>query len=164
MPDAARPRPRLKRGHAIFLALLIAYEVIAFADQKGLRAPGWLKPFLWPAQWKMFTPLNQRQSEIVFEGLFDGQWRPLPMHEWYPARWESGYRWERKPFYERRSRQVPFAAAACRESGAEKVRIIRVRWLKTLGSFDQPPKKRNRKTLLTWDCSDEPPQATGRVL
>ncbi len=104
----------------------------------------------------MFARADRRQTVLVFEGWTGGSWKRLPMEDRYPAKWESGFRWERAPVYRRRSRQIPFARAACSEFKPEKVRMSLWRWDKTIGSVEQPYRRLVKKPLFEMSCDDGP--------
>ena len=121
------------------LALILfgAWQVLCFSDnvQMLLDQPRRFPSVTWPATWQMFTRNSAKQESVFFEGRFDLVWVRLPMDEWLPARWESGFRWEaasKSP-----SRLPPFLAFACHHSSAEEVRMVRYRWPRKLGSSAQ---------------------------
>jgi len=118
----------------------------------------------WPARWQMFTQLSQVQKRVVFEGKMDGKWQKLPMEEWFPEKWESGYRWERPPFYRSAGLQRPFLAAACNESGAQATRVILYTWPRVLGTSHQPMNNARRKTLSEWSCDRAAPWPGGKII
>ena len=122
----------------------------------------------WMARWKMFTGLSTYHSVPEFQGRkFDfaqeemSQWTPLPMAEWYPARWESGYRWERPAVYTRRNVRARFLKLACDRSGSDHVRLVKHRWKATLGQREQPRKKYRMDILGGMNCSIELPPHKG---
>jgi hypothetical protein len=151
----------------LVLALFALYQVAGFTESRAdgngpfRKATG---DHYWPVNWKMFTGMSKTHTIMEFEGRRDGKWVVLPMHEWYPARWESGYRWERPWVYRWRSLQVPFLSAACQHSGTPYVRLIQRSWDKTLGQQEQPRGKVREKLLRNWDCSSPFPMPSGRVL
>jgi hypothetical protein len=118
----------------------------------------------WPIRWKMFTGLSRTHTVMEFEGWNGAAWELLPMEEWYPAQWESGYRWERTPVYTYRSLQVPFLAAACEHTDDSRVRLVQRSWNKTLGQREQPRKKVREKVLRVWECDREAPAPRGKVI
>ena len=156
-----------------FLAIWTSYHVAGFLDQRvwmgDLRPSvvlGW--NVLWPANFHMFTNRSTKHTEPVFEGFFpepDGDqpagWRPLPMAEWYPARWESGYRWERPPVYKYSEASVPFLIAACEKSGALATRLVLEKWKARLGRMDQPKRNPTREARRDWDCALKGPKPQG---
>jgi hypothetical protein len=84
----------------------------------------------------MFTLEAKAQHAVWFEGKFDGVWVRLPMEEWLPAQWESGYRWERA--YDDAARLRPFLTYACDRSGADAVRVQLHTWMRRNGRATQP--------------------------
>lgn len=158
---------RTKRAiTAALLALFAAYQVIGFLESRE-SAQGWFTQnvgdVFWPVNWAMFTRLSKTHTVMDFEGLIDGRWQALPMAQWYPARWESGYRWERPAVYAYRSLQVAFLAAACQHTDARYVRLVQRSWNKTLGQREQPRGEVREKLLREWDCELPGPRVTGKV-
>lgn len=161
---------------ALVLTLWGAFHVAAFVDQREWI--GDLRPrdvvglnVFWVGNFHMFTGQSTKHSEPVFQGYFPtadengpAGWRDLPMAEWYPARWESGYRWERPPVYKYDSARVPFLVAACQRSGAQSTRIVLDKWSMKLGTMEQPKKNAKRKLIRTWDCDLGGPRHSGRRL
>ncbi len=152
----------------VFLATFAAYQVAAFGEFRK-----WFKPRLshqignifWASNWKMFTYKSRYHVALVFEGRHQGgEWTELPMHEWYPARWESGYRWDRPAVRRYGQIQEQFLHLACQKSGMDQTRMLAHRWKKRLRSMKQH--KRNHKTALikTWICSRTPRTPSGQVL
>ncbi len=159
----------LQRGFGtIFLGIMLVYHVLSFGEFRK-----WFNPPLrttyarvfWPNLWRMFTHPAARHVEIEFQGLDnDEEWVTIPMSTWYPARWESGYRWDRPAA--RRSGQIQeqFLHLACDKSQADKTRMVALRWKKTKGRLEQPKRKLKTKVLKTWDCKRTPRAPKGRVL
>jgi hypothetical protein len=126
------------------------------------------KNVFWFARWKMFTGLSTYHTVPDFQGRsFEdstqlmGEWTSLPMAEWYPARWESGYRWERPAAYNRSNVQVKFLELACERSGATQVRLVLRKWKATLGQREQPIKRYSEKALGVLPCDRKGPMAKG---
>jgi len=152
----------------VFLAIFVVYQVLSFGEFRG-----WFKPPLrttyarvfWPNIWRMFTHPADRHIVIEFQGRTDDEeWLTLPMATWYPARWESGYRWDRPAA--RRSGQIKeqFLHLACDKSNADETRMVALRWNKTKGRMKQPKRRLRTKVLKTWDCRDQPRAPKGEVL
>ena len=156
---------RLKFAGALaFFLAFGAYHTACFIQYRDL--PSHFKPstyagknVFWFARWKMFTGLARYHTSAEFQGKFfdeDTQlmsgWAHLPMDEWYPARWESGYRWERPAVYKRPNVQVKFLELACERSGAKVVRMLKHRWRATLGQREQPMRKYTVEELGVLDC------------
>ena len=113
----------------------------------------------WFARWKMFTGLVTYHTVPEFQGRslnpateMMGEWESLPMADWYPARWESGYRWERPAVYKRSKIQVKFLELACERSGTDEVRMVLHKWKATLGQREQPFHQYRRKDLDVLQC------------
>ncbi len=119
---------------------------------------------LWPADWHMFAFPSRFHTKVEFQGYKDGAWKRLPMENWYPTHWESGYRWERRPVYDYASRQIAFLRAACGKSGDDKARLVRFRWRKTPGAPIQNKIGIRSDVLMTLDCHDMPPEPRVKVL
>jgi len=145
-----------------------AYEVASFGEFRG-----WFQPSLrsrtaniyWVSNWKMFTHKARYHTTVAFEGRTeDGEWQDLPMHQWYPARWESGYRWERPAVRRHPQIQAQFLHLACQKSGMDETRLSKIRWKKRMGRMKQPMRNPQSTVLLTWQCGRTPPTPKGRVL
>jgi len=154
----------LKRWLAVvFLMLFGGYHLACFVQyrdfSKGWRPSSFVGTNLfWFARWKMFTGLSTYHTVPEFQGRSHEhgmEWETLPMDEWYPARWESGYRWERPPVYKLARLQDAFLNLACERSGAQEVRMILHRWKATLGQREQPKRKYTKKQIRTFVCGDE---------
>ena len=122
----------------------------------------------WFARWKMFTGLSTYHTVPEFQGRsidletqLMSEWVPLPMAEWFPARWESGYRWERPAVYNRANLQVKFLELACDRSGTDEVRMVLHKWKATLGQREQPVRRYSRKNLRTLRCGEPSSPAKG---
>jgi hypothetical protein len=154
-------------GTALLLGFT-AYQLATFGEFRR-----WFQPPLsrqtaniyWASNWRMFTHKARYHVALDFQGRSeDGDWTTLPMARWYPARWESGYRWDRRAV--RRSRQIQeqFLHLACERSGMEQTRMVQQRWKKRRGRLEQPRRKVESKVLLTWTCGRRPRAPKGRVL
>lgn len=88
--------------------------------------------------WKMFTEKSTRgtdhRAEVQFER--NGPFRRVELHDHFPSRWGSGYRYSR--FRDRR-RLTMVAAALCHrlETPAHAVRIYQVRWHLKAGTTER---------------------------
>lgn len=152
----------------VFLLSFAAYQVGTFGEFRR-----WFQPSLrsrtaniyWASNWRMFTHEARYHVVLDFQGRTGNEdWVTLPMHRWYPARWESGYRWDRPAA--RRSRQIQeqFLHLACEKSGVAQTRMVSKRWKKRKGSMKQPMRREKTKVLRTWDCSKTPRTPKGRIL
>ena len=151
-----------------FLLTFAAVQVAAFGDFRG-----WFEPrlrhrvgnILWANHWRMFTHKTRYHLSIVYEGrMAGGEWSELPMHEWYPARWESGYRWDRPPVRRTGQIQEQFLHLACQKSGMDQTRMLTHRWKKRWGKMAQPKRKVEVTMLKTWHCGRPPRTPRGRAL
>lgn len=134
----------------VVLALFAGWELLCFSDnlQRLEKSPQRFPGVTWPATWQMFTFKASGQESLAFEGRFGSVWVPIPMEEWYPARWESGYRWEAAA--SQKARLQPFLQVACERSGATETRMVRHVWKRTLATaaqFEQNAKVDVRGTL-----------------
>ena len=122
----------------LMLALFAVYQVAAVVDSVG-DDPGPLASRLggdwfWAARWQMFTGVERSVSRARFEVSDDGgTWRTLALEEALPAKWESGYRWERPAMWHNKGFRMIWESEACRVSGAKYSRVIRERRTKVLG-------------------------------
>lgn len=151
---------------AALLALFALYQIAGGIESRySARGPisAAVGDVFWPINWRMFTTLSRSHSQARFEGLEGGQWVTLPMEQWFPAKWESGYRWERPWVYEYRTLQEPFLVAACERSGLPAVRMVLRSWNKRLGQREQPVEKPREKLLRTWTCGAPYSGPTGKV-
>lgn len=151
---------------AILLGLFALYQAAGgYESRFNARGPitEAVGDIFWPINWRMFTTLSKSHSELSFEGYRDGGWERLPMEQWYPAHWESGYRWERPWVYEYRSLQEPFMVAACAHADTPAVRTVLRSWNKTLGQREQPKKNVREKLLRVWECGAPYSPPSGRV-
>ncbi len=161
------------------LLALAAYNLATFHDtlvewapdhaaDAWREAPAWIKRRLmtgvedWPANWRMFTFKDTTQVFVDFEGQTadDGDhWQRLPMERWLPARWESGFRWD-KGNYNNAEAQRGWLRVACARANEEayratpmvRTRAVVVHWRKTTGQAWQPEKDRSEKVLGEMAC------------
>lgn len=147
----------------VFLTLFGGYHVASFVQYRDF-SEGWRPSDIvgvnvfWFARWKMFTGLSTYHTVPEFQGREQqgaGDWITLPMAEWYPARWESGYRWERPAVYKRANIQSKFLELACRHADMAEVRMVTHRWKATLGQREQPRRKYSFTELARFRCGDE---------
>lgn len=164
----------LKRIAALVFLLVFGGYHLACVVQYRDFAKNWRPSQLtgtnvfWFARWKMFTGLSTYHTVPEFQGRsFDpetqlmGEWEPLPMSDWFPARWESGYRWERPAVYNRPNIQVKFLELACDRSGTDQVRLVLHKWKATLGQREQPVRRYSRKDLGVIPCGRKSRPAKG---
>ncbi len=158
-------RPLLVRT---LLAVFTAYHALAFWHAQYPPAPlaDLLGRMYWPSNWSMFTRYTRRHSRIVVQGSFDGQWRRLPMEQWFPMLWDTGYRWERTMVTRSVSLQRAFLWAACeRSGGAAEVRFVRYSWPRRLGQMDQRMRRARHQIMRVWPCNRPvPPMGRGTLL
>ena len=119
------------------LVALASYELVCFSDNIQMleHRPLRFADVTWPMIWQMFTLKSDGQENIWYEGRYGDVWVKLPMAEWFPAAWESGYRWERAA--STRQRVGPYLEAACARSDADEVRAVRRVWKRRLGTAAQ---------------------------
>jgi len=165
---------KIKQALAVaFLLIFAGYHTACFIQYREF-AREWRPSKLvgqnvfWFARWKMFTGLSTYHSVPEFQGVFFdedtqlmSEWTHLPMAEWYPARWESGYRWERPAAYSRPNVQVKFLELACERSGAKAVRMVMHKWKATLGQREQPRRRYSQKELGGIRCGKRSPDPKG---
>jgi hypothetical protein len=169
--DLAAPWARW--AQAGVLVLFAGYQLAAFVASRA-QAGSWLAtdvaPIVRPAYWHFFTVARTEQVALHFEAHDGGMWREIPMDEWFPARWESGPRWNALGFGrdvglapltrdERVASEQAFLQAACARSEQERTRLVLVRWAKTLGPpppgagpAGSPPPRPFTRVLATRRC------------
>ena len=168
----ARTTPPWLRGPALALCLGLAllfgsawYETLDDTPRTWIgRRPG----LYWASNWSMFTNRNRKHRMLRASARYieDGDWERVYLVQWFPARWESGLRFDRTSFTNSPSRMRTLAAALCGRMAAHpehaaphEVRFTLVTWRKTLGSRQQPRKRRvRRRKLLEWECGRTPPR------
>lgn len=152
----------------VFVLAYAAYHIASFGEyRRWFRPPLSLRTahVFWPNNWKMFTHKARYHVALVFEGRDgDGEWEELPMHRWYPARWESGYRWDRPAVRRYGQIQEQFLRLACEKSGKTETRMVKLRWKKRMGRMAQPRRKVQSEILKTWACHRKARSPKGRVL
>lgn len=120
----------------------------------------WQAYGLWFGGWQMFTTRDRNHAVLEAVGLVDGAWVPIDLEGLFPARWESGYRFDRSSFRRSRSRMAVLAAATCGRMAAHpdltepsQLKFFEIKWRKTLGSAEQPRTKVvvNRE-VMDWRC------------
>ena len=171
-PRDARTTPGWLRLPALaLLPATAAYLGLAYHHALEEDVPDWLRrnPYsLWMGTWQMFTYRDPGHSTVVAGARFPGEedWVAVPLEELFPYQWESGYRYSRSSFKKSSSRMRTLAQATCfrMERRPERVRFIAVRWDKTLGSKEQPFKRKRESAILDWDCEDSYRLPQGRVL
>lgn len=134
------------------LAILLAWQIFCVTESLRSKETGSARyPTLsWPATWHMFTARATRQARFTFEGRYGERWLRLPMEEWHPAAWESGYRWVRASGSA--TRLGPFLKAACESSGAERTRFVRETWRRRPETATQPAVKVDREVEAEIRC------------
>jgi hypothetical protein len=153
----------------IGLSLVAAYFLLCMSMALKDEYPPFLEahPYvLWLGNWQMFTVLDRRHVILEAEALAEGQWETVDLEALFPTRWESGPRFGRPSFPEKKSRMYILAQSTCRRMEAAgqapaQVRFRQVRWLKRPGESDQSRRDPERRNLITWTCSDEFPLPTG---
>lgn len=146
------------------LASFASFQLLAYAASRG--GPGsWLAKVMGPlgrlGYWHFFTVARADQVALRFDG-FDGSWRSLAMDEWFPARWESGPRWNALGFgrdvglpplsrEDRVASEQAFLEAACRRSGLQRTRLVQLSWKKRPGAAPRE------------DGTAEPPPAAAAI-
>ncbi len=173
----ARTTPGWLRLPALALCLGIAFWFgSAIVHQETGEDETWLvdHPHLfWFARWSMFTYRNRTQVDVDAEVRYDREWQRINLPEFFPARWDSGYRYTRTGFRRSRHKMSVLGAALCDRMEASpdherptEVRFTEVTWRKRLGRVEQPrPDNANVRPLVTWQCDDpRPPLPQGRRL
>lgn len=143
-----------------------AYQLAGFyesRDESRGELTAAVGDVFWMINWRMFTGYNKSHTQILFQGLDGETWRDLPMEAWYPARWESGYRWERPWVYSSGELKRAFLEAACQRSGLSATRMIKKTWPKTLGSYEQPEKNVKLSELGSVRCTGQRSLPRGKV-
>jgi hypothetical protein len=120
------------------VVLLGLYQAAAVVDSIG-PDPGPLTRLVgdgfWPARWQMFTEVDHTASRARFEVSADGAaWTTFPLETYRPARWESGYRWERPALWKMGSFRHAWLMETCHYSGQRWARVVRERRKKVLGA------------------------------
>ncbi len=158
-------RARVVFGWA-WLVLFAVYQAAGLYESRHEARGPLTETFgdvFWPINWRMFTGYNKTHTQILFLGQDGDLWVELPMERWYPARWESGYRWERPWVYSSGELKRSFLAAACQRSGMSAVRMVKKTWPKTLGSLEQPERDVKYTDLGALTCSGDYPLPRGRI-
>ncbi|MAY81057.1 MAG: hypothetical protein CL930_09765 [Deltaproteobacteria bacterium] len=165
---------RLKQILALMVLLVFGgYHVACFVQYRDF-AHTWRPSLLtgtnvfWLARWKMFTGLSTWHTEPEFQVRYidteSGElsdWTHFPMAERYPARWESGYRWERPAVYKRQNVLEKFLELPCRQDNVVVVRMIKHRWKATLGQLEQPKKRYKSEPVGGLRCDQSLPSPKG---
>lgn len=152
----------------VALAALAFVFASAFLNTKDDFGGTWVRRYPaihWLAGWSMFT--NRNRSQVAVDGFVrdspEGDWERIRLGTYFPARWESGLRFDRSGFRNSRSRMQVVAASLCGRMAADPdvaqpqaVKFVKVSWKKTLGQQKQPRRKHVKKTeLLVWECERE---------
>lgn len=116
--------------------------------------------------WDMFTVPGKYNKILRAEVRRNGVWHEIDLDALFPYQWGSGPRYARGSFRRSRGRMRILAGSVCHRLDAtpEKVRLIQVKWRKTLGSVEQPRVKAREKTLLEWRCGTKITLPNGRTL
>lgn len=143
--------PAWLRIPALLLLIAVSVYFLAgyhYALEKNRPA------YTWMGVWSMFTTNDTWHMVIEGEALRDGEWHTVDLEALFPYRWESGPRYVRRSVYGSRSRLRAFAVATCgrMQQPAEAVRYRRLKWKRTLGSFEQPKKRLRTEDLGTFRC------------
>ena len=122
----------------------------------------------WLARWKMFTGLSTWHSVPEFQARFIdmetgelSDWEHVPMEEMYPARWESGYRWERPAVYKIPHVRNKFMELACERDDAVLVRMVMHKTKATPGRLVQPRRRYKQDIVGGFRCGTELPGPKG---
>lgn len=148
---------------------LVGYHAVAVYDQhtqgkNGLSAL--TRQTLFMAEWDMFTFIVKTHAVYHFEHWDGAAWVTTPMERWFPFQYCHGARWNRSTLRKSRLVRETFLVAACRKTGAERVRAVREGWRVTPGQYEQPHRDYDVDVLETLSCdrADRVPVATGVVL
>ncbi|GDX79140.1 hypothetical protein LBMAG42_09510 [Deltaproteobacteria bacterium] len=118
---------------ALFAVFHLACAVDSIGQEPGVLGAR-LGDWFWPARWHMFTVVEHRVSRARFEVSIDAKnWIPYPMEKDLPARWESGYRWERPSLWKYPEFAKAWLVEACVWTRARFARLVRERRTKVLG-------------------------------
>lgn len=181
--SAQTVRVLLLAGLALYNVATFHENLLKYASTENApivaALPRWLRgPWLtgvqaWPANWRMFTFKDPSQVFVDFEGWVPaptaagdpdeagGYWVRLPMERWYPARWESGYRWD-KGGVENPAARKGWLHGACDHANEEatrggaavtKTRAVVLHWAKSTGRSWQPQKQRKARVLGGLACT-----------
>ena len=149
------------------LGLFLAFQVAAFVNSRA-GGHSTLDRLIGPvdrlAYWHFFTVARKQHTAYRFEGSDGTEWRALPMEKWFPARWESGYRWYAlggsrdvalpMPNKARATAiQQAFLEGACERSALHETRLVQVVWKKVLGAEQRQPTTPETKVMATRTCS-----------
>lgn len=167
-PDARTTPQWLRIPMLVICIALASVFYSAWYETKDDYPSTWISrhyPLYWMANWSMFTNRNRTQRALDVEMYRDEEWKRINMARWFPTRWESGLRFDRRSFLHNSRRMRTLAAATCGRMDAhpnvrmpDKLRFTEVKWRKTLGSKRQKRRRRvEKKTLLEWTCGDKPP-------
>ncbi|MEC7946805.1 MAG: hypothetical protein VX265_04510 [Myxococcota bacterium] len=165
----ARTTPGWLRAPAlVFCIALGSLFFSAFLKCKDDFGAVWLDAYPWVhwmSNWSMFTPRNRWQKAVDIEFQSGGAWHPVDGMDYFPTRWESGFRWDRTSFRNSSVKMRTLGAAFCARMTADdaapvpdRVRFIEVKWRKTRGQLAQPRDRWVRYKLLhDHRCGDPPP-------
>jgi hypothetical protein len=172
-----RTTPRLLQlPGLLLLAALSTYYWTAYRSVYDSNPPRivWEHPyFFWFGTWKMFTTRERGHASMEGRALVGGEWSSFDLDAMYPYRWESGPRYARSVFRRSGSRMRTLADATCGRYEAthgvrpDRIRLIEIKWRKSLGQTRQPRGERKRekqKLLLEWDCTTDFQLPQGRRL
>lgn len=141
------------------LAVLAAYFVACWSFALGAERPAWAErvgEVWWVGNWQMFTVTDVDARLFVAEAEVDGAWQPVDIQALFPARWESGHRFNRAAWLGRPSVLRVVGQATCRRHPERptRVRFYGLRWKKKLGRSPLPPPRNARSTEpFEWDCA-----------
>lgn len=149
--------------HDVAVGYAVEREVPNFQSVPKPIRQAWLTPTqAWPAKWRMFTFFDHKQVFVDFEGWDGARWVRLPMERWLPARWDSGYRWDKGNINSAGARRAWLneACAHANEEAGEggrggaitKARAGVLTWEKTPGKSWQPQKDPALKVLGEVAC------------
>lgn len=141
------------------LGLLAAYFLGGWAFALGAPRPAWavkLGDIWWLGNWQMFTLTDREARLFVAEAEVDGTWQRFDMQALFPARWESGHRFNRSSWLGRPAVMRVVGQATCgrHPDAPTRVRFYQLRWRKRLGRSPLPPPEQARVSEpFTWDCA-----------
>lgn len=168
-PRDARTTPGWLRVPALVFCLALSTLFFSsFLKCKDDVSGVWLDRYPWVhwmSNWSMFTPRNRWQKAVDIEYQSDGDWHAVDGMDYFPTRWESGFRWDRTSFRDSSTKMRTLGAAFCGRMTADlespspdRIRFIEVKWKKTRGQLEQPRERWVRYKLLhDHRCGDPAP-------
>ena len=165
--DARTTPPWLRAPAVGLIGLTALWFALSYGFALGGAQPAWARPWPWVwwfANWEMFTLLDDHASRVGAEAMYDGEWHNIHLEELFPSRWESGPRYDRPAFYNRKDYMAVLGDSTCGrlERKTDRLRFYRVTWKKTPGvATRREPKGTNRRYFFDWTCGQPAPRPQG---